>query len=70
MAAREPEEIYLSIPRFVLEFRRKNPSITIGSMEYKFRHRQKNGYLKAFLKDGKRKYVCVNEYWKIFKGEK
>lgn len=66
MNKREPVEIYLTFERFIEEYKKKQPTLTMGSLCYKFRHRETNGYKKGFIKDGKNRYVAVNEFWNIF----
>lgn len=41
------------------EFHRKRPNISQNQLEWIYRHRQQNGFAKAFKKIGKLRYVIV-----------
>lgn len=56
----EPKEIYIPITEWSKIY--KWP--TTSGMRNRFRLRKTNGYETAFMKEGKRVIVKVNEFWK------
>jgi len=64
----EPKEIYIPLTQWPNYY--KWP--TLSGMRNRFRLRKKHGYDTAFLKEGKRVIVKVNEFWKCLerRGEK
>ena len=60
----EPERIYLTIKRFIEEYK-KTGWITYDSVRYLIRHQKTNGFSLAFKKVGKRILIDVNEFWDI-----
>lgn len=64
----EPKEIYIPLADWDQHF--KWPSV--NGMRKRFEFRERNGYKTAFIKEGVRVIVKVNEFWKCLeaKGEK
>jgi hypothetical protein len=64
----EAKEIYIPLSHWANYY--KWP--TLSGMRNRFYLRKKNGYETAFMKEGKRVIVKVNEFWKCLekRGEK
>jgi len=60
----KPEKIFLTINQFVKEYG-GNEYITQGSVRYKIRNKETNGFKSAFKKVGKRVLIDANEFWDI-----
>ena len=64
----EPKEVYLPIAKWDQHYTWP----TVVGMRKRFQFRETNGYKTAFLKEGKKVIVKVNEFWKCLEaiGEK